>query len=276
MSTPEQTSIRDAWTRIAAAYDQFVTPTHLGLGREALRRAGVTRGMSFLDVACGTGALSMPAARLGAKVTAVDLSPAMIERVIARARDEGYYHLRCRVMDGCALELEDNAFDVAGSQYGVMLFPDLPTGLREMARVTRPGGKVLLVGFGSPEQLEFLRFMTAAIKSVTPHFTALPVDPPPLPFQVSDPDIMARQLASAGLGDIRVEQVTERMVFESGQALWDWLMNSNPIPGRLISDLSEEQRAAVRRVLDRMLRKRAGGCGPAVLTTPVNIGLGTR
>jgi hypothetical protein len=61
----EQT--RAAWDRIAAGYDQFVTPTHTWLGNEGLRRAGVDRNMRFLDVAAGSAALSIPAARLGAQ-----------------------------------------------------------------------------------------------------------------------------------------------------------------------------------------------------------------
>ena len=134
---PEQT--RAAWDQIAAGYDAFVTPTHLWLGNEGLRRAGLRPGMRFLDVAAGSGALSLPAARLGARVLATDLSPAMLERLKARARQEGL-DIETRVMDGQALELEDNTFDLAGSQFGVMLFPDMPRGLREMVRVTKPGG----------------------------------------------------------------------------------------------------------------------------------------
>ena len=103
---PELT--RAAWDRIAAGYDQFVTPTEVRLANEALD----------LDVAAGTGGLSLPAARLGAEVLATDLSPRMIERLLAHARGAGLDNVAARVMDGHALELEDNAFDVSGSQLG--------------------------------------------------------------------------------------------------------------------------------------------------------------
>jgi len=59
--------------------------------------------MRFLDVAAGTGALSIPAARLGAQVMATDISPAMVKRLNARAREEGLPNLDARVMDGLAL-----------------------------------------------------------------------------------------------------------------------------------------------------------------------------
>ena len=137
MNTSETT--RDAWDEIAKGYDRTNTPTQMWVANEGLCRAGVRSGMKLLDVAAGSGALSIPAARLGAQTLATDQSPAMLEHLDARALKEGLT-IETRVMDGHALELEDNAFDVAGSQFGVMLFPDMPRGIREMARVVKPGG----------------------------------------------------------------------------------------------------------------------------------------
>ena len=185
MSTHELTDTREAWDDIAAGYDEFVTPTHMWLGNEALSRVGLAAGMRFLDVAAGSGALSIPAAHRGARVTATDISPAMVARLEARARAEGC-QIETRVMDGHALALEDGAFDVAGSQYGVMLFPDLARALGEMVRVTKPGGRVFLVVYGPPAQVEFLGFFMGAIQAVVPGFTGPTLDPPPLPFQVAD------------------------------------------------------------------------------------------
>jgi len=68
MTTPELELTRGAWDRIAAGYDEFVTPTEARLANEALGLAGVRPGMRFLDVAAGAGGLSLPAARLGAEV----------------------------------------------------------------------------------------------------------------------------------------------------------------------------------------------------------------
>lgn len=106
---------------------------------EGLDRADLGRGMRFLDVAAGTGALSIPAARLGARVLATDISSGMLDRLVARARPEGL-EVETRVMDGHGLALDDDSFDVSGSQFGVMLLPDMPRGVSELVRVTRPGG----------------------------------------------------------------------------------------------------------------------------------------
>lgn len=268
---------REAWDAVAEGYDRWVTPTGgWALPEEALRRAGVGPRMRFLDVASGSGALSLPAARLGARVTAVDLSPSMVEALEARARAEGHQGLETRVMDGHALDLPDGTFDVTGSQFGVMLFPDLPRGLAEMARVTRSGGRVLVVAYRTPSEVEFLTFFLAALQAVVPGFTGPPMDPPPLPFQVADPAALQLRMEEAGLQDVRVEGSEERLEFGSGDQMWNWVVNSNPIARALVSDLSVEQGREVVAVLDGMLRERAGLEGPAVLTAGVNIGIGTK
>jgi ubiquinone/menaquinone biosynthesis C-methylase UbiE len=275
MNIHEQTQSRKAWNAIAVGYDEFVTPTHMWLANEGLNRVGLKTGMRFLDVAAGGGALSIPAARLGARVLSVDLSPAMVEQLTARARKEDL-SLEARVMDGHALELEDNTFDISGSQYGVMLFPDLPRGLSEMVRVTKPGGQVLLHAYGPPQQIEFLGFFMGAMQVAVPDFSGLPTDPVPLPFQVADPEKLRRELIDAGLKDVKVETVTEELQFGTGNEMWDWVVNSNPIARMIIADLTPEQEGVVQRSLDDMLRERSGGCGSAILTNPVHIGTGTK
>ena len=275
MNTSETT--RDAWDKIATGYDEFVTPTHVWLANEGLRRADIRPGMRFLDVAAGSGALSIPAARLGAQVLATDMSPVMLERLKARARKEGL-NLETRVMDGHALELEDDTFDVAGSQFGVMLFPDMPRGISELARVAKPGGRVLMTVFGTAQKIEFFGFFVRAIQAAVPGFTGPPMDPLPLPFQLQDPERLRQEFARVGLKDIRVESITENLEYQSGKQLWDWLTNSNPIVEAVLAEvkLTKEQAAVVQQALDRMVRERARGSGTAVLTAPINIGIGTK
>jgi ubiquinone/menaquinone biosynthesis C-methylase UbiE len=277
MIAQEQEQTRVAWDKIAAGYDEFVTPTYFRLGAEALRRAGLRPGMRFLDVASGSGAVSIAAARLGANVTSVDISPVMIERLKARAREEGL-NLEARVMDGHALDLENDTFDVVASEFGVMLFPDLPRGLREMARVTKPGGRAVVVAFGSPMKIEFFSFFIRAVQAAVPGFTGPPMDPLPLPFQVQDPEKLRREMVNAGLKDVRVEETSEEMKYQSGKQFWDWVTNSNPIAGMLLGqlNLNKEQITVIQQAMDELIRERAVGSGTAVLISPINIGIGTK
>jgi ubiquinone/menaquinone biosynthesis C-methylase UbiE len=277
-TTEEHAAPPEAWDAIAEGYDRYVAPQEVDLANEALRLVGLQPSERFLDVAAGPGGLSLPAARLGAKVLAIDWSPAMMERLGARADQEGLRNVEGRVMDCHALDLPDHSFDVTGSQFGVMLVPDQPRALREMVRVTRPGGRVLVTAYGFPAELEFLHFFIGALKAVAPEFPGLPDDPPPLEFQVSDPEVLRHRLIEAGLKDVRVERTGERPTFSSGQEMWDWVLFGNPIPGTVIAELNltEKQQARLRQILDGMLRERASRDGRAVLTNAVNVGVGTK
>jgi hypothetical protein len=102
------------------------------------------------------------------------------------------------------------------------------------------------------------------------------MDPPPLPFQVADPEKLRQELADAGLTDVRVETTTWQTQFQSATHFWDMVTNSNPIGAMLVADLTEKQRAATEQVLDGMLRERSGGGPAAVLNTEVNIGIGQK
>ncbi len=268
---------RAAWSNLAPGYDRFVTPTHLWLGNEGLRRAELRAGMRFLDVAAGSGALSIPAARLGASVLATDLSPVMLDLLKRRAREEGF-NVETRVMDGHALDLDDDSVDMAGSQLGVMLFPDMPKGVSEMARVVRPGGRVLMTVYGDPHQIEFFGYFLRAVRSVRPTFTGPPQDPPPLPFQLQDPEKLRGVLTAVGLKDVKVETITETLEFQAGRDLWNWLIWSNPIVEMVLGELglTDGERDEIQGVLDRLVRDRVDDGGIIRLTNPINIGIGTK
>jgi SAM-dependent methyltransferase len=266
----------EAWDAIAAGYDEFVAPGEAPVAHAGLLLAGLAAGDRFLDVAAGTGGLGLPAARLGARVLATDWSPAMLDRFRARAREEGL-DAEARVMDAHALDLEDDGFDVTGSQFGVMLVPDQPVALREMVRVTRPGGRVLLIAYGAPAGFEALQLFLEALHAVLPGFAGLPDDPPPPEFQVADPDVMRRRLVDAGLRNVTVETThQERIEVRSGRELWNWMLSGNPIAGTIVGDLPAGEQARVREILDGMVRNRSDGTRPAVLTAPLTIGVGTK
>ena len=181
-------------------------------------------------------------------------------------------------MDGHTLELDDNGFDLAGSQFGVMLFPDMPKGISEMVRVVKPGGRVLMVGYGDPREIDFFSFFVNAIQSVRPNFTGPPMDPPPLPFQLQDPERLRSELAAAGLKDIQVVTITEATGFRIGKKLWDWIVYSNPIVDMVLGelDLGNDEKDAALQAMEQLVRERAGGSNSAALSNPINIGIGIK
>jgi SAM-dependent methyltransferase len=120
-----------------AAVAERITQT----GELVVDRAGVEAGMDVLDVACGTGNASIPAAKAGARVTGLDLSPELLE--IARERSADAM-VEIDFVEGDAQELpfEDASFDRVVSTFGHMFAPDHRRTAAEMRRVLRPGGAI--------------------------------------------------------------------------------------------------------------------------------------
>jgi hypothetical protein len=102
-------------------------------------------------------------------------------------------------------------------------------------------------------------------------------DPPPLPFQLQDPRRLHAELETAGLCDVRVETVEESTSFRSGAELWEWIMCSNPIVESILGELQLQAHDLVRieDAIGQLLRERAVRGDAAVLTNPINIGVGT-
>ena len=107
----ETPSIRTAehFDAMVATYESWAEPLSARLARVALKRTSVKAGDSVLDIGAGTGALALQAAALGAKVTAVDLSSAMVTRLSQRLAP--YPECKALVMDGQALRFEESTFD---------------------------------------------------------------------------------------------------------------------------------------------------------------------
>lgn len=273
--TPTIDQVRAAWNRIAPRFDQFITPMTTRHAEMILDRIDLQSGTRLLDVGCGSGALAIPAAHRGADVMAVDIAPRMIDLLGARTHAQGI-RVDGRVMDAHHLDLPDDRFDATVSQNGVTMSPHLAVALTEIVRVTRPGGTVLVAAFGPLPQVEFLSTFIAGVRAAVPEFTGPPMDPPPPPFQVADPEIFARALAGAGLRDIGIDTMVWDVPVGSATDLWNEVTSSNPIGGQLVADLNNQQRTEVLNVLDGVLRERFGGRPDGTLHAAINIGTGTK
>jgi ubiquinone/menaquinone biosynthesis C-methylase UbiE len=129
-------------------------------GELVIERSGLEPGMDLLDVACGTGNATIPAAREGARVTGLDFSPELLE--IARERGSDAM-VEVEWVEGDAQELpfEDASFDRVLSVFGHMFAPDHERTAREMLRVTRPGGTIAVASW-TPEGSIGRMFRTVA------------------------------------------------------------------------------------------------------------------
>ncbi|MGU3402170.1 class I SAM-dependent methyltransferase [Methylobacterium brachiatum] len=188
------------WNKAAEHYERTAHPFTSRFAEAALARVPLTSGSRVLDVAAGTGALALAAARTGARILATDFSPGMVDRIAAA----GLPNVEAKVMDGQALDLPDAGFDAVFSIFGVILFPDWRRGLAEMARVTRPGGHGVVATWQEQGAATFLllgRIRRTLFPDREP--TAMPEGVKIL----GDPDVFAREMVAAGYSDPRIEQV---------------------------------------------------------------------
>ena len=114
-------------------------------GEELVSRLGISRGLKVLDLGCGDGTTALPAARRGAEVLGVDIARTLVEAGNRRARAEGLDNCTFQEGDACALAgLADHRFDLVVSMFGAMFAPRPFDAAREMVRVTRPGGRIVM------------------------------------------------------------------------------------------------------------------------------------
>jgi SAM-dependent methyltransferase len=114
-------------------------------GEALVKQLGIIDGVRVLDLGCGDGTTALPAARLGADVLGVDIAANLVEAGNARARTLGLTNCRFQEGDGSDLQaLEDDSFDVVISIFGAMFAPRPFDVAKEVVRVTRPGGRVVM------------------------------------------------------------------------------------------------------------------------------------
>lgn len=189
------------WDTAAQHYEKTAHPFTARYAEDALARVALTSDSRVLDVAAGTGALALLAARTGAQVLATDFSPGMIARIAAR----NLPNVEARVMDGQALALEDASFDAVFSVFGVIMFPDWRKGLAEMARVARPGGHGVIATWREHGAATFL-LLGEIRRRLFPDREGMTM--PEAVKALSEPAEFARELVAAGFRDARIEPVT--------------------------------------------------------------------
>ena len=125
------------FTRIAASMRES--------GEELVASLGITDGLDVLDLGCGDGTTAIPAAKRGANVLGVDIAGNLVEAGNARAESLGLGNCRFQEGDASDLsELEDDSFDLVVSIFGAMFAPRPFDVAKEMVRVTRPGGRIVM------------------------------------------------------------------------------------------------------------------------------------
>jgi demethylmenaquinone methyltransferase / 2-methoxy-6-polyprenyl-1,4-benzoquinol methylase len=161
--------VRSLFDRIARRYDLINDLQSFGLHRHWKRRllkiAAVKKDDSALDVCCGTGDLAESLAAVGARTVGCDFSSAML--AVAKSRKP---HLNYVQADALRLPFEDSRFDVVTIGYGLRNLADFRHGISELLRVLKPGGRLLILDFGKPQNPIWRAMYFAYLRAVVPLF----------------------------------------------------------------------------------------------------------
>lgn len=243
-------ALKATWTagnfgRIAKSYE----PEAL----EFIRRLDPQPGTQVLDVACGTGNLALPAARIAAMVTGVDIAPNLLSQARERAATEG---LLVQFDEGDAEQLpySDSSFDTVVSMFGVMFAPRPELVASELVRVCRPGGKIALANW-TPDG-----FMGQMFRTVAAHVPPPADIPSPLQWGVEDG---VRERLAGGVSEVSMKRRLALLTFPfpPQEVVEYWRLYYGPI-NAAFDALAPGKQAVLRGALEQLWSahsKAAGG-----------------
>ncbi len=182
-----------------------------GSGEALVGKLGIRPGQKVLDLGCGDGTTALPAAKRGADVLGVDIASNLVAAGNARAKDAGLTNLRFQEGDACELtDLSDASFDLVVSVFGAM-FASRPFDVaKEMVRVTKPGGRIVMGNWipGDPT-------MVAQLLRISSSYTPPPPEGFVSPMTWGMEDKVVERFAAAGIPAERIGFERDTFVFEA-------------------------------------------------------------
>ena len=240
---------------------------------EHVERLEADSTVEALEVGAGSGALTEALSHRVKSLLATDFAPKMIELLRERMRCVGVTNVRCEVMDGQALDLDNGLFDAAACSFALMLFPDRRKGFSELCRVIRPGGRAVVSGWAGPEKFELFGLFLDAMAEAFPDMPR-PASSPPV-FSLSDPARFKSEMESGGFHDVEVEFVARETEVANLDDLWAMLTTGAPPVQALLDRVSASGEQLLRESVSKIVEQRFGS-GPITMTNVATIGVGCK
>jgi len=231
--------IEELFNGAAGAYDRTGPSVFAEFGARLVEQVPFGAGAHVLDVATGRGAVLLPAARRAGSagyVTGVDLSALMLVEAARAARLEGLTNVDLLKMDAEHLDFPDQSFDVVLCAFALFLFPDMEAALREIYRVTKPGGCIGVSTFGITPPLCDPAF-PILMQLFAAHRGSVRM-PQPITFA---PEALEALLVQFGFRSIEARSESTEVVYGSLEEWWAFLMTLGPRV--TILGMDEETRA---------------------------------
>lgn len=236
-------SLSPRWDDFAADYEARVEPVTTSFVEEmldpfSLFRPDNGRPSKLLDVGCGTGGPALLAKGLGFDVTAFDVDPSMVSKLVDRDDDGS---IECVVRDGQNLPEEfSDAFEYVVSSFSLPFFPDPSRGLREIRRCLLPGGRCVVSTWGDRSEAPAFRIVPDAVRAVAPDLVGSPASDKKKNSYVGSTSELVGRMEEAGLVGVEVVgPVMRTLLVPSPEAYYERFVLRSPPTLAMISWMEE-------------------------------------
>jgi ubiquinone/menaquinone biosynthesis C-methylase UbiE len=219
---PGPLAVSEPWDLVAEGYASEAPITMLPFARHALDWVSPGAMSRVLDVAAGSGILTLEAALRVGRVDAIDFSPGMLTQLERRRAVAGLTNVFAKQGDGQALPFEDAQFDAAFSMFGLMFFPDRARGFRELRRVLKVGGAAVVSSWAPVAESPLMLLMFGALRAADP--TRQP--PQTNLLSLENPELFHQELEAAGFQDVEIKRFTHAVEIRSATEYWDVIVRA--------------------------------------------------
>lgn len=249
----------EAWRSVAGGWErrrELIWTTTRPVAERLVDLLEPRPGQVILELAAGpgdTGFSALPRLLPGGRLVTTDVAPEMLDAARRRAAELGLEDVSFAVEDAAALTFDDDAFDGILCRWGLMLIPDMDAAAAEMRRVARPGGRVALAVWASPDANEW---MTASGRAALELGLTEPPEPEaPGPFRLSGEGALEAVLSGAGLSVQAIEDVPLMWHASSVDEWWEISTDMSRLLALLRAQLTDDQLADVRQAAERRLAR---------------------
>jgi ubiquinone/menaquinone biosynthesis C-methylase UbiE len=251
MSIPSPAEViegqRQDWNRVAAGWekwDDYFSRSMTFINHRLVADARLRPGMHVLDIGSGTGYPALLAGEVvgpTGRVMGIDLAESMLAVATRKAKARNLSHVTFRTGDATALPFDASSFDAVISRFCLMFLPEIPTALKGLVRILKPGGYVATAVWSAPEKNPFIRIPMDVIKSIV----ALPPPDPEAPgvFRLAKPGDLKEMMERAGLAPLSEEEFLAHVTYASAEEFFRSVMDIAAPLQNMFNMLTVEQKA---------------------------------
>lgn len=215
------------WDTVAEGYVTETMPIFELWAQDSFDRLSISPDSKVIDIATGPGTVAIKLAPLVSQVVALDFSSLMIAQLKKRVETLNIDNIHVEKCDCQKLFCEDNSFDFAFSQFGLMFFPDRQAGFNEMYRVLKPGGKGVVYSWAPMDQSPAMQMMIGALFAGFPEARPQSTGNEDIVKGLDDLETFYAEMVHAGFSKVKIEPITHSFPVTDVKEFWESMVKGS-------------------------------------------------